>query len=187
MVLVIAVVGNSGSGKTTTIEHLISRFSEDGFRVGSIKRIHHPDFSIDTTGKDTWRHTRAGAKVTVSLAPKEIAIIKKTDTDLYERARDLDEIISLIDREKLDIIFLEGLHSLVAKRRDVPKIITAKNSEDLERTLNGTAPPIVAVTGLIAENKLKIHDLKVPIINLHNEGDLLFKLVKNCVVNQFRK
>jgi len=177
MVSVIAVIGSSGSGKTTTIEYLISCFSKNGFKIGSIKRVHHPEFSIDTVGKDTWRHTQAGAIVTVSVAPKEIAIIKKTDASLH----DLDKIINLLNEEKLDIIFLEGLHSLVAKRGDIPKIITAKDSEDLKRTLDGTAPPILAVTGLVAKKKFKMRVLKIPIINLHNEGDSLLKLVKNHI------
>ena len=60
MARVIAVVGTKGSGKTTTIEYLISRLSDEGYKVGSIKHVHHPDFSIDTDGTDTWRHTRAG-------------------------------------------------------------------------------------------------------------------------------
>jgi len=178
MACAIAVVGTSGSGKTTTIEYLTSRLSKEGYKVGSIKHIHHPDFSIDTEGTDTWRHTHAGAIVTVAIAPKETVIIKKTDTSLC----DLNRIIGLLDKEKLDFIFIEGLHSLISKRRDIPKIIAAKDPEDLIRTLDGTAPPILAITGTIArarKKKFEISGIKIPIIDLHSEGDLLLRLVKD--------
>ena len=177
MVSVIAVVGTSGSGKTTTIEYLISRLSRDGFKIGSVKHIHHADFSIDTKGTDTWRHTHAGTTLTAAISPKEIIMIKKTDTSQYG----LDEVIGLFDRERLDVIFVEGLHRLVAKREDIAKIIVAKNQEDLKRRLEGTIPPILAVTGLVAKKKTDLPNLKIPMIDLINEGDLLVKLAKNYI------
>lgn len=184
MVLAISVIGVSGSGKTTTIEYLISCLSKEGFRVGSIKHVHRTEFSIDTPGKDTWRHMKAGALVTVSVAPKEIAVIKKTTAS--KNQHDLDKIISLLDNEALDIIFLEGLHSLVAKRTDIPKIIAAKDLGDLKKILEGTTPPILAVTGLVARDKFDarvLSDLKIPIIDLYKEGDALLELVKNYISN----
>ena len=171
--VVVAVVGKSGSGKTTTIEYLTSRLSEGGYRVGSIKHIHHLDFSIDTEGTDTWRHTHAGAIVTVAIAPKETVIIKKTDALL-----DLDRIIRLLDEEKVDFIFIEGLHSLIAKRKDIPKILVAKDVEDLTETLNGTVQPILAITGAIAKRKTEVSGIEAPIIDIYTEGDLLLKLLK---------
>src|SRR3990170_6944046 len=177
MVPVIAVVGTSGSGKTTTIEYLVSRLSKDGFKIGSIKHIHHADFSMDTKGTDTWKHTHAGTTLTVAIAPTEIAMIKKTDTSKYG----LDEVIGLFDKEKLDVIFVEGFHGLVAKREDLAKIIVAKNQEDLKRKLKGTTPPILAVTGRVAREKTDLVNPKIPVIDLKNEGDLLVKLVKNYI------
>jgi molybdopterin-guanine dinucleotide biosynthesis protein B len=142
--------------------------------VGSIKHIHHPDFSIDTEGTDTWRHTHAGAIVTVAIAPKETVIIKKTDASKL----DLDRIIGLLNEEKVDFIFIEGLHSLIAKRKDIPKIIAAKDVEDLMGTLNGTVQPILAITGVIAEKKTEVSGVEAPIIDIYTEGDLLLKLLK---------
>ena len=37
MVVVIAAVGISGSGKTTTLEYLIAHLSSEGYKVGAIK------------------------------------------------------------------------------------------------------------------------------------------------------
>lgn len=173
--IVIAVVGTSNSGKTMTIEYLTSRISKEGYKVGSIKHIHHENFSIDTPGTDTWRHAQAGAVVIAAVSPKETVIIKKTDVPL----NDLDQILGLFDKENLDLIFIEGFHSLCTKRKDIFKIITAKDPEDLIRTLKGTEPPILAITGLAAKRKTEIGEIKTPIIDLNTEGDSLLRLVKN--------
>ena len=91
---------------------------------------------MDKEGTNTWRYAKAGAKVIVAISPEEIDIIKKTTMEL----NDLDQIIALLEQEKLDVVFIEGFHSLIAKRKDVPKIITAKDQAGLEQTLEGTVP-----------------------------------------------
>jgi molybdopterin-guanine dinucleotide biosynthesis protein B len=173
-VSVIATVGRSGSGKTTTLEFLISRLAEEGYKIGSIKHIHRENFTIDREGSNTWRFAKAGSKVVVAISANEIAIIKKTSAALT----DLDNIITLLASEKLDIVFIEGFHSLIAKRTDIPKIITSLDEADLKDTLEQTAEPILAITGIISLNKNAIDGLKIPIINLETEGQRLLKIVK---------
>ncbi len=180
MVLVIAAVGTSGSGKTTTLEYLISHLSAEGYKIGSVKHVHHEGFTMDKEGTNTWRYAKAGAKVIVAISPEEIAILKKTDAAL----NDLDQVIGLLEREQLDIIFIEGFHRLIAKRTDIPKIITAENEDNLKRTLEGTAEPILAVTGAISQRKPKTSGLKIPIINLNTEGEQLLRLVKKYAKNK---
>jgi molybdopterin-guanine dinucleotide biosynthesis protein B len=174
LVLVVAAVGTSGSGKTTTLEYLIAHLSAEGYKIGSIKHVHHEGFTMDREGTNTWRYSKAGARVIVAISPEEIAILKKTDTAL----NDLDQIIALLEKEHLDIIFIEGFHRLIAKRKDIPKIITADDEENLKRTLEGTAEPILAITGVISENKPSIGWLQIPIINLGTEGKQLVNLLK---------
>jgi molybdopterin-guanine dinucleotide biosynthesis protein B len=180
MVLVIAAVGTSGSGKTTTLEYLISHLSAQGYKIGSIKHVHHEGFTMDKEGTNTWRYAKAGAKVIAAISPEEIAILKKTDAAL----NDLDQVISLLEREQLDIIFIEGFHSLIAKRTDVPKLITAEDEANLKRTLEGTAEPILAVTGVISQNKPQINWLKIPILDLKTEGEKLLQLIAQYTKNK---
>ena len=176
MVIVIAAVGISGSGKTTTLEYLISHLTSEGYRVGAIKHIHREGFTIDKEGTNTWRFTKAGSKITVAISPEEIAIIEKTNASL----NNLDKVVKLLESEKLDIIFIEGFHGFISKRPEILKIITAKTPDDLDRTLKETVPPILAITGLIAENKPRTSE--IPFINLPDEGALLLKLIKNYLV-----
>ena len=42
------ICGYSKSGKTTLIKKLIKQFSDEGFKVASIKDIHFEDFRIET-------------------------------------------------------------------------------------------------------------------------------------------
>ncbi len=174
MVLVVAAVGRSGSGKTFTLEYLISQFNTEGYSVGAIKHVHHKGFTMDTPRKNTYRFAQAGSKVVVAIAPEEVAIIKKTRQEL----NDLDQIIGLLEQEKLDIIFIEGLHGLIAKKAEILKIVTAKDSASLEETLQGTVEPILAVSGLVAKNTdaTTLHNL--PVIKIPEDGKKLVELIK---------
>jgi molybdopterin-guanine dinucleotide biosynthesis protein MobB len=172
-VLVIAAVGKSGSGKTATLEYLVSNLASEGYRIGAIKHIYHKGFKIDKEGTNTWRYAKAGSKVIAAVSSEEIVVIKKAETEL----NDLEQVIGLLGNEQLDIIVIEGFRSLVEKRKDVLKIITAKDTDSLRRTLEGTAQPIIAVAGVIGQQKPEIK-LEIPIINIPEEGKQLLKLVK---------
>ncbi|MCP8304532.1 MAG: molybdopterin-guanine dinucleotide biosynthesis protein B [archaeon] len=174
MAKVVAVIGSKDSGKTSTIEYLISNLSKEGFNIASVKHVHEPDFTIDVEGKDTWRYARAGAKVIVIVASKEVVIIKKGVPQIK-----LEEILKNFEDEGIDIIFIEGLRSITAKRRDIYKIVTAKDEEDLERIMKGITPPILAITGMVARLKPKTPNLRTPIIDLYDEGSELVQVVKD--------
>jgi molybdopterin-guanine dinucleotide biosynthesis protein B len=174
MVLVVAAVGVSGSGKTVTLEYLVSRLSAEGYSVGSIKHIHHKGFTMDKEGTNTWRYAKAGSKVIVAVSPEEVDIIRKTELQL----ENLDQITALLKDEKLDIVFIEGFHNLIEKRADVVKIITAKNHEELEATLQETVEPIIAISGIAAKNANSTLHCKIPIIRIPEDGEKLVALIK---------
>ncbi len=176
--MVVSSIGISGSGKTTVLEYLISHFSGEGYRVGAIKHIHHENFSIDKEGTNTWRYAQAGAKVVVGISPHEIDVIKKTEREL----KDLDRIIGLAQSDRPDIIFIEGFQSLVAKRQDVKKIVTAKEKDDLERTVQGASGPILAITGVYTKGASETSFNGIPLIKLPQEGIKLIGLVKKEII-----
>ena len=67
---IVSIVGYSGSGKTTLVEKMIPELKRRGWRVATIKHNRH-GFEIDHEGKDSWRHRRAGAGMTVLASPGE--------------------------------------------------------------------------------------------------------------------
>ena len=76
MAPMISIVGYADSGKTTLIEKLVPELKKRGYRVGTIKHaVHEP--SLDTQGKDSWRHFNAGADTVVVSSLEKIALIKK--------------------------------------------------------------------------------------------------------------
>ena len=175
---VLAIIGTSNSGKTSTVEYLVTNLVKKGLTIGSAKHVHHPDFSIDLDGKDTWRHANAGAKRVVCLSEDEVAIIRKEKGPEYK----LKDILKLFQDEEFDLIILEGFHWIVSSRREVIKIVTAKDEEDAKKRLNGTIPPILAITGKIS-NILRGKSIqKIPIIDLKDEGVQLLDLVLKQVL-----
>src|ERR1700691_3703140 len=65
---VLGIAGWSGSGKTTLITKLIPLLASRGVRVAQLNASHHA-FDVDTPGKDSYEHRKAGAsEVIVSSA-----------------------------------------------------------------------------------------------------------------------
>ena len=75
---VIGFYGSSESGKTTLIVKIIKRLIKNGYRVATIKKT-DKILTIDKKGKDTWKHSQAGASITV-LTSKD-----KTDIMIYNK------------------------------------------------------------------------------------------------------
>jgi len=95
----VAIVGNSDTGKTTLIEKLVPNLKKRGYTVGTVKHTHH-GFTMDQEGKDTFRHQAAGADTVVAVSPRRIAIVKSSPLDSLEAA-----LPFLEDR---DIVLVEG-------------------------------------------------------------------------------
>jgi len=110
MIPIVSIVGRSNTGKTTLIEKLIPELRRRGYRVATIKHNIH-GFDIDHEGKDSWRHKKAGARVTLVASPHSVAVIEDADRD-YELAELRDRYI-----RDVDIILSEGF-----KKNPHPKI-----------------------------------------------------------------
>ena len=106
---VVSVVGHSGSGKTTLLEKLISGLKDRGYSVGTIKHDVH-GFEMDRPGKDSWRHKKAGASVTIISSPYQIGMVRDVDHD--HRPEELMMLLS-----DMDIILTEGY-----KKENLPKL-----------------------------------------------------------------
>ena len=69
------IVGIRKSGKTTTVEGLIRELKKRGHRVGTVKTVFCPAFSMDQEGSNTDRHKKAGADLIGVKAKNEMHMI----------------------------------------------------------------------------------------------------------------
>ena len=129
---ILSIVWKSNSGKTTLIERLIPEFTRRGWRVATIKHNRH-GFTVDHEGKDSWRHKRAGARITVIASPRQVAVVEDADRD-YEIAELRDRYI-----RDVDLIIVEGY-----KQNPFPKIEVFRPSLKRER-LCGPEDNLIAV------------------------------------------
>jgi len=100
------VIGTSGSGKTTTIEAVVSELRQRGYRVGSVKEIHYEAFAIDPSpGSNTHRHRAAGAGLVTARGLYETDI-------LYPGKLPMKDI--LWHYKDYDWVALEGVEDIYA-------------------------------------------------------------------------
>ncbi|MFQ6080784.1 MAG: molybdopterin-guanine dinucleotide biosynthesis protein B, partial [Candidatus Bathyarchaeia archaeon] len=123
---IIGVLGPRNSGKTTLIESVIRELTKRGYRVATAKHVDQKGFSMDTEGKDTWRHSAAGANPVVSVSDIETAILIKEGAQRFS----LDRLLSFTP--DTDIILLEGFSWLVLNNEHVGKILCVRNREEYE-------------------------------------------------------
>lgn len=132
----IAFVGYQNSGKTTLVEKVISRLSQRGVRVGSVKHHGHKGFEIDQPGKDSWRHAQAGSRHVGLISPDAYAE--------YARTKDEVPITDMLTRyTDVDAVIVEGY-----KAAGLPSIVVARSGIDRMRGRDSFA--------LIDENTLAV-------------------------------
>lgn len=121
---IVSIVGRAKIGKTTFLVKLIAELTRRGVNVAVIKHTVHT-FDFAETGKDTWKHARAGAQVVALSSPKELVITHPLDQELT-----VEQVADRLARsqEKIDLILTEGY-----KRAHKPKI-------EISRRERGTEP-----------------------------------------------
>ena len=112
---ILCFVGRSNSGKTTLIERLIQTLTQSGYRIAAIKHAGH-GFDLDTEGKDSWRHKRAGASTVI--------VKSKTGLALFSDTEDSVPLTDLRNQyvRNVDLILAEGW-----KSEHYPKIVVVRD------------------------------------------------------------
>ena len=165
---IVAVVGSKKSGKTTAVETLVGGLTKRGYKVATVKHIPETDFTIDTQGKDTWRHAKAGAHTVLSVAPNELTVIRKVDTTKYN----LEQIVTKCE-DDAEIIILEGFKKLIGQNPTVPKIVAVKKTNEVLEA-SEHYKPILTFVGPIPTEAAK---LKIPYVDVLKEPEKLVDLI----------
>ncbi len=113
---ILCFVGRSNSGKTTLIERLIAVLVQDGYRIATIKHAGH-GFNLDTEGKDSWRHKRAGAGTVIVTTKGSLAMFTDVDEDVQ-----VEELRQRYVSAGTDLIIAEGW-----KNEGYPKIVVVRD------------------------------------------------------------
>ena len=113
---ILCFVGRSNSGKTTLIERLIPALVQQGYRLATIKHAGH-GFNLDTEGKDSWRHKRAGASTVIVTTKGSLAMF----TDVDEEVK-VEELRERYVSTGTDLIIAEGW-----KSEGYPKIVVVRD------------------------------------------------------------
>jgi len=160
------IVGWSGAGKTTLIEHLLAQFASWGLSVSVIKHAHH-GFDIDRPGKDSWRHREAGATEVMLVSDQRWVLMHelRNEPDNLPTASgaaqpsapvepDLGTLLSRL--APCDFVLVEGY-----KESHIPKIEVHRVGLGKPR-FQGGDPDIVAVAtdqaGPLAAGQLPLND-----------------------------
>jgi molybdopterin-guanine dinucleotide biosynthesis adapter protein len=155
---IVAFVGRSNSGKTTLIERVIPELVRAGYKVATVKHAGH-GFDLDTEGKDSWRHKRAGAS--------SVIVLSKGSMAMFADVADQMHVEDVRDR------FLDGTYDLIIaegwKHEGYPKIV-------IIREQIGEVP--VSMEGLLAVVSDKPVELDVPLFQLDDIVGLAALIMK---------
>ncbi|SFO55048.1 molybdopterin-guanine dinucleotide biosynthesis protein B [Candidatus Pantoea varia] len=110
----LAIVGWSGTGKTTLLQQVIPILSSKRIRAGLIKHTHH-QMDVDTPGKDSYLLRKAGASQVMVASSERWALMCETPE---KQSIDLSYLLSRMDHSTLEIVLVEGF-----KEEPIPKIV----------------------------------------------------------------
>jgi molybdopterin-guanine dinucleotide biosynthesis protein B len=155
----VSVVGRAKVGKTTFLVKLIAELTKRGYDVAVIKHTVHA-FDFAQPGKDTHKHTQAGATAVALASARELVLTRPLDHEMA-----IDQIAPLLGN--VDLILTEGY-----KRADKPKIEVSRR--ELGTELVSRKSDIIAV---VSDHDI---DLEVPKFSLDDApgvADLIKALV----------
>ncbi|MBN1935364.1 MAG: molybdopterin-guanine dinucleotide biosynthesis protein B [Anaerolineae bacterium] len=113
--VIISVAGRPKVGKTTFLVKLIAELKGRGYRVGVIKHSIHT-FDLAQTGKDTWKHTKAGAQAVAFVSPHQVNLVRQVEQEIG-----IDEAAAMLG--DVDLVLTEGY-----KRAHKPKIEVSRRA-----------------------------------------------------------
>lgn len=130
--LILAVAGRKGSGKTYLIENIIRHFS-GRIKVVAIKHAHHKGLDVDKVGSDTWRFKEAGARAVIGVSSNKLFLNMDVEAD------DLGAILGLVESlmPNVDLVLIEGYHAQVKRLAGAMKILVSRSLSEAMELVGG--------------------------------------------------
>jgi molybdopterin-guanine dinucleotide biosynthesis protein B len=118
---IFGLAGWSGSGKTTLMTRLIPDLTGRGISVSTIKHAHHR-FDIDTPGKDSYEHRKAGAREVMVTSVDRWALMHEN------RGKGEPNFDTLVAKmAPVDLLLIEGFKSYPHEKLEVYRASVGKN------------------------------------------------------------
>jgi molybdopterin-guanine dinucleotide biosynthesis protein B len=167
---IIGVVGRKNTGKTMIIEILVRKLVENNYRVATAKHVNEKNFSMDTKGKDTWKHAKAGANPVISVSNMETSILMK------DGFKDLspEKIASLTS--DVDLIFLEGFSKKTLSNKKIGKIVCVKDHKEYAEYKKQIKGNVLCFCS--------IKPMKRSIFRIREDSEIIMERVKEYVKKQ---
>jgi molybdopterin-guanine dinucleotide biosynthesis protein B len=143
----LGIAGASGSGKTVFLVQLIGILRARGLRVSTIKHAHHA-VELDQPGKDSHRHSQAGAQETILATSTGFALFAKSPA-----APTLPELLARL--APVDLVLLEGFRG-----EKIPKL-------EIHRPALGKPPLWPQMPVLAVASDAKLPDCPYPVLDLN--------------------
>ena len=148
------VIGWKNAGKTSLMERLVAEITGRGFRVSTVKHVHH-DVDLDQPGKDSYRHRVAGATEVVLASADRFALMREHRGP----EPDLPEILARM--APVDLILVEGY-----KRDAHPKVEVFRREAGHDLIQPGDA--LVRAVATDAD----VGTLPVPVLDLNDTAGI---------------
>ncbi len=157
--MIVNVVGLKKTGKTTVVEALVAGLRSKGYAVGTIKSMVRSKLSLDVEGKDTWRHSRAGADFVLSLSLGETVLFER-----HEGGRRSFREIERLLPPGAQFVVCEGLEDDTVPQLQVCCLRTMEDLEETGRVRGLRDDSLIAISGLAA-SKGDVHPT-LPVLDI---------------------
>ncbi len=161
----LGITGWSGSGKTTLITALIPILRARGLTVSTIKHAHHA-VPLDKPGKDSFRHTEAGATETILATNAGFALIAP------HGETPLDVLLTRL--APVDLVLVEGFKTAL-----IPKL-------EVHRPALGKPPLWPDTTVLAVASDAPLPACAAPVLPLGQPDEIADFLIRILGLNSIR-
>ena len=160
---IFGLAGWSGSGKTTLLTRLIPNLTGRGISVSTIKHAHHR-FDIDTPGKDSYEHRKAGASEVMVTSVDRWALMHE---NRGAPEASLEDLIGKLS--PCDIVLVEGF-----KSEPHDKIEVHRKANGKPMLCTDDASVIALATDLAAP------DVTIPVLPLDDIDAIAAFVLRHC-------
>jgi molybdopterin-guanine dinucleotide biosynthesis protein B len=160
---IFGIAGWSGSGKTTLLRALIPVLVERGLSVSTMKHAHH-DFDLDTPGKDSYEHRRAGATEVMIASANRWALMHE-----LRGAAEPDTADLIRHMTPVDLLLIEGFKTERHEKLEVHRPSVGKPP------LYPEDPTVVAVA-----SDVEIPGLGLPRLDLDDVAAIADFIIGHC-------